>query len=38
MRAKTELMHEAHLIAVAVIPVVAAFVIGQIATYPNLAP
>jgi translocator protein len=29
---------EARLIAVAVIPVAAAFVLGQIATFPNLAP
>jgi translocator protein len=36
--AKTELIHEARLIAVAVIPVVAAFVLGQIATFPNLSP
>jgi translocator protein len=29
---------EARLIAVAVIPVAAAFVLGQIATFPNLTP
>lgn len=38
MRAKTELIHEARLIAVAVMPVAATFVLGQIATFPNLAP
>lgn len=38
MQTKTELIHEARLVAVAVIPVLAAFVIGQIATYPNLTP
>jgi len=37
MRAKTRLTDEARLVAVAVIPVAAALVIGQIATYPNLA-
>jgi tryptophan-rich sensory protein len=38
MRARTGLTHEARLIAVAVIPVATAFVLGQIATFPNLAP
>ena len=37
-RAKTELIHEARLIALAVIPVAAAFVIGLLATFPNLTP
>jgi tryptophan-rich sensory protein len=36
--AETELIREVGLIAVAVIPVAAAFVLGQIATFPNLAP
>ena len=31
-------LHEARLVAIAVIPVVATSVIGQIATYPNLTP
>src|SRR5207248_10963272 len=30
--------HEARLVAIAVIPVVAASIVGQIATYPNLTP
>ena len=36
--ARSGLIHEARLVAVAVIPVVAASVIGQVATYPNLTP
>jgi translocator protein len=32
------LIHEARLVAIAVIPVVAASIVGQIATYPNLTP
>ena len=36
--ARSELIHEARLIAVAVIPVVAASVVGQLATFPNLTP
>jgi len=35
---RSGLIHEARLIAVAVVPVVAASVIGQIAAYPNLTP
>jgi translocator protein len=35
---KTRLIHEARLVAVAAIPVVAVSVIGQLATYPNLTP
>jgi translocator protein len=35
---KTELIGEARLLALAVIPVVAALVAGQIATFPNLTP
>jgi translocator protein len=31
-------MHEARLVAIAVIPVIAASIVGQIATYPNLTP
>jgi translocator protein len=32
------LIHEARLVAIAVIPVFAALIVGQIATYPNLTP
>src|SRR5437762_1136241 len=37
-KARSELIHEARLVASAVIPVVAASIVGQIATYPNLTP
>src|SRR5271168_1015483 len=37
-QAKTQLIHDINLIAVAVISVAAAFVLGQIATLPNLSP
>jgi hypothetical protein len=36
--ANTGLIHEARLVAVAVTPVAAAFVLGQMATFPNLTP
>ena len=36
--ARSELIHEARLVAIAVIPVIAASIVGQIATYPNLTP
>ena len=36
--ARSGRIHEARLVALAVIPVAAASAIGQIATYPNLAP
>src|SRR5579864_9200507 len=36
--AKTGLIREVRLVGVAVIPVIAAFVLGQIATFPNLTP
>ena len=36
--ARSGLIHEVRLAAFAVIPVAAAFVLGQIATFPNLAP
>src|SRR5437762_7886975 len=35
-KARSELIHEARLVASAVIPVVAASIVGQIATFPNL--
>ena len=37
-KARSGLIHEARLVASAVIPVVAASIVGQIATYPNLTP
>jgi translocator protein len=36
--ARSGMIHEARHVAIAVIPVVAASVIGQVATYPNLTP
>jgi tryptophan-rich sensory protein len=36
--ARSELIQEARLVGIAVIPVIAASIIGQIATYPNLTP
>src|SRR5438477_10778816 len=37
-KARSGLIHEPRLVAIAVIPVVAASIVGQIATYPNLTP
>src|SRR5689334_9202148 len=36
--ARSGMIHEARHVAIAVIPLVAASVIGQVATYPNLTP
>ena len=36
--ARSGLIHEARLVAVVVIPVVATLIIGQLATFPNLTP